>query len=150
MRQRIVEVFRARTKRTAQRRYERVRGFREEMVALEPGVAAVFDLLEGHWPKLVNGIESRRIPRTNNAVEQVIGRFDQYYQNFRGFESIQTAEAFLGVFEKVYRLTPFTEDARKEIRGKCPLELAGYDLSPLPWATVCRGDPGPPSGGSGP
>src|SRR3990172_1812639 len=99
------------------------------MVAAEPGVAAVFDLIAKHWPKVVNAIESRRIPRTNNAVEGVIGRFDQYYQNYRGFESITTAEAFLGVFEKVYRLTPLTEDARKEIRGKCPLELAGYDLS---------------------
>jgi hypothetical protein len=46
------------------------------------------------------------------------------------------AEAFLGVFEKVYRLTPFTEDAREEIRGKCSLELAGYDLAQWPWATV--------------
>jgi hypothetical protein len=66
----------ARTKRTAQRGYEGVMGRREARVATEPGVQAVFDLLEKHGPKRVNGIESRRIPRTNKAVEQVIGRFD--------------------------------------------------------------------------
>ena len=150
LRQAIVEVFRARTKRTAQRRYEQVQERREELVAGEAGVGAVFDLLEKHWPKLVNGIESRRIPRTNNAVEQVIGRFDQYYQNYRGFESITTAAVFLGVFEKVYRLTPFTEDARAEVRGKCPLELAGYEVSHLPWTRVCRAGPEWLEGGPGP
>jgi transposase-like protein len=150
LRQQIVEIFRTGSKRTAQRRYEQVLELRAERVAEEPGVAAVFDLLEGHWPKLVNAVESRRIPRTNNTVERVIGRFEQYYQNFRGFESMQTAEVFLGVFEKVYRLTPFTEDARPEIRGKCPLELAGYDLALLPWAVEWRGGPAPPPGGSGP
>jgi transposase-like protein len=150
LRQLIVEVFRSRTKRTAQRRYEGVMGLREERAALEPGVEAVFDLLERHWPKWVNAIESRRIPRTNNVVEQVIGRFDQYYQNYRGFESIQTAEVFWGVFEKVYRLTPFTADAREEMRGKCPLELAGYDVSKLPWTRVCRAGPKCLGGGSGP
>jgi hypothetical protein len=146
----VVGVFQARTKRTAQRRYEGVMGRREEMGAAEPGVEAVFALLEKHWPKLVNGLESQRIPRTNNAVEQVIGRFDQYYQNYRGFESIRTAEVFLGVFEKGYRLTPFTADARPEIRGKCLLELAGYDVSQLPWTRVCQAGPELLGGGSGP
>ena len=82
---------------------------------------------------------SEIIPRTNNAVELMIRRFDQHYQNFCGFESIETARLFLGVFEKIYRFTPFTEDAQPRIRGKCPLELAGYDISGLPMAQVCRG-----------
>jgi hypothetical protein len=150
-RQGVREMLQARTKRTAERRYAGVMGQRGALEAEEPGVGAVFDLLEGHWPKLVNGIESRRVPRTNNGAERVIGKLDQYYQNFRGFESIQTAEAYLGVFEKVYRLTRFGEEAREEVRGKCPLELAGYDVSKLPWTRVCQGGPGwPPGGGSDP
>ena len=88
---------------------------------------------------MVNAIESQIIPKTNNTVEQVIRRFDQHYQNFCGFESIQTAQIFLGVFEKLYRLTPFSDDAQPRIRGKCPLELAGYDLSQLPMAALCKG-----------
>jgi len=41
----------------------------------------------------------------------------------------------LRLFELVYRLTPFADDnPTKQIRGKCPLELAGYDLQALPIA----------------
>ena len=50
-----------------------------------------------------------------------------------------TAHCFLGVFEKVYRFTPFSDDAQPRIRGKCPLELAGYDISQTPMATICAG-----------
>jgi hypothetical protein len=96
-------------------------------------------------------MESRRVPRTNNGAERVIGKLDPYDQNFRGLESIGTAEGYLGVFEKGYWLTPFGEEARAEVRGKCPLELAGYDVSKLPWTRVCQGGPGwPPGGGSDP
>lgn len=35
------------------------------------------------------------------------------------------------VFEWCYRLTPFTQDAQRRIRGKCALELAGYDVNKL-------------------
>jgi hypothetical protein len=68
-----------------------------------------------------------------------VRRFDQHYQNFCGFESIETAHIFLGVFEKIYRFTPFSQDAQPRIRGKCPLELAGYDISQLPMASLCNG-----------
>jgi hypothetical protein len=43
------------------------------------------------------------------------------------------------VFEKMYRLTPLSDDAQPRIRGKCPLELAGYDLSQLPLTVLCNG-----------
>uniref|UniRef100_UPI0013EADF4D hypothetical protein n=1 Tax=Candidatus Chloroploca sp. Khr17 TaxID=2496869 RepID=UPI0013EADF4D len=56
-----------------------------------------------------------------------------------GFNSIETAQSYLVIFEWCYRLTPFTQDAQERIRGKCPLELAGYDVSTLPMAQLCRG-----------
>ena len=108
-----------------------------EVTATE--AAAIFNFLERHWPKLVNAIESDLIPKTNNTVELVIRRFDQHYQNFCGFDSIDTAQLFLAVFEKLYRLTPFSDDAQPGIRGKCPLELAGYDISQMPMTALCRG-----------
>jgi len=135
----ICRTFAARSKRTAQKRYDEVLARREKFVPETPGAAVIFDFLERHWPKLVNGIESEIIARTNNTVELVIRRFDQHYQNFCGFESIETAQVFLGIFEKVYRFTPFSDDAQPRIRGKCPLELAGYDLSQMPMATICEG-----------
>ena len=70
---------------------------------------------------------------------RVIGRFDQHYQNFCGFESLHSAQLYLGVFEKLYRFTPFSDDAQPGIRGKSPLQLAGYDLSRIPMTWLCRG-----------
>lgn len=137
--QQLKRIFWAKTKRTAQRRYERVMELREKMVAEMAEVEGVFASLERHWPKLVNAIESERIPLTNNTTELVIRRFGQHYQNFCGFDSIETAETYLAVFEWCYRLTPFTQDAQQRIRGKSPLELAGYDVSKLPMAQICRG-----------
>ena len=132
-------IFEARTRRTAEKRYTEVMAQRERYVQGMPGAAKIFDFLDRHWPRLVNGIESDRIPRTNNAVELVIRRFDQHYQNFCGFDTLETAQYFLGVFEKVYRFTPFSVDARAGIRGKSPLELTGYDIRQVPMALLCAG-----------
>jgi len=132
-------IFQAKTKRTAQKRFERVIALRSDYIQQTPDAALIFDSLERHWPKLINSIESTIIPSTNNATEMVIGRFDQLYQNFCGFDSIESARIFLAVFEKVYRFTPFSDDAQPRIRGKSPLELAGYDISQLPMTQICRG-----------
>ena len=56
-----------------------------------------------------------------------------------GLDSSASARAYLRVFELVYRLTPFAADNKtRRIRGKCPLELAGYDLETLPLAEFFR------------
>jgi transposase-like protein len=139
LREKMDAMFQVKTRRTAQKRYATVMALQEAYVAQQPEVLCIFETLERHWPTLVNGIESTLIPRTNNVVELVIRRFDQHYQNFCGFDSSETARLFLAVFEKVYRFTPFTQDAQPRIRGTCPLEVAGYNISGLPMAQVCRG-----------
>jgi transposase-like protein len=139
LREEINHIFDARTKRTAQRRYEKVLAQRERFVAETPKADAAFAFLERHWPYLVNATESRHIPRTNNATEEVIRIFTQHYKTFCGFENIETARLYLAVFEKVYRFTPFSDDAQERIRGKCPLELAGYEVQKLPMARLFRG-----------
>lgn len=135
----IHHIFQAQTKRTAQKRYEQVIALRPRYVQQTPDAAVIFDSLQRHWPKLVNSIESRIIPSTNNATEMVVGRFDQLYQNFCGFDSIESTRIFLAVFEKVYRFTPFSDDAQPRIRGQSPLQLAGYDISQLAMSQICRG-----------
>jgi DNA-directed RNA polymerase subunit RPC12/RpoP len=139
LKEQIDALFQAKTRRTAEKRYHKVLALRQQYVPSTPAVGSVFDSLERHWPTLANGIESTIIPRTNNATELVIRRFDQHYQNFCGFDSFASARLFLAVFEKVYRFTPFTPDAQPRIRNKCPLELAGYDVASLPMAQICKG-----------
>ena len=135
----VVDIFRARTQRTARKRYQALLNQRQEYIQRAPPLQWVFDFLEQHWPTLVNAVESDLIPATNNAVEMVIRRFDQHYQNFCGFESLHSAQLYLGVFEKLYRCTPFSDDAQPAIRGQSPLQLAGYDLSRMPMTWLCRG-----------
>ena len=135
----IDAIFDASTKRTAQRRYEQVVAQRQHFETHTPEASAIFDFLERHWDPLINAIESRIVPTTNNAVERVIRIFTQHYKTFCGFQSIESARLYLGVFEKVYRFTPFSNDAQERIRGKCPLELAGYEIRKLPMAHLFRG-----------
>ncbi len=78
----LVKIFQTTSKRIAQKRYESVMAERSSYVSQNVRAAAIFDSLERHWPKLVNAIESTIIPKTNNAVELVIRRFDQHYKNF--------------------------------------------------------------------
>jgi transposase-like protein len=139
LRRALDEPLQARTKRTAQRRYDELMAQREKYLQARQEAAPLFACLESHWPRLINGIESQLIPRTNNTVELVIRRFDQHYQNFCGFDSLETAHRFLGVFEKVYRFTPFSDDAQPRLRGRSPLQLAGYHVANLPMTALCSG-----------
>jgi transposase-like protein len=131
----VVHLFRAKTQKTVRQRFHDLLALRQDYVAQNPQVACVFDSLERHFPKLVNAFENPLIPTTNNATELVIRRFDQHYQSMCGLDSLESARLFLSVFEFVFRLTPFASDnPTRHIRGKCPLELAGYDLEALPIA----------------
>jgi transposase-like protein len=123
----------------AQRRFDAVLRLKAAYVGDTPYSLTIFDFLERHWPKLVNAIGDDRIPLTNNAAEMVIRRFDHHYQNFCGFESLESAQRYLALFEKVYRLTPFSQDSQPRIRGQSPLQLAGYDVAQLPITVICSG-----------
>lgn len=43
----------------------------------------------------------------------------------------------LGKRHKVYRFTPFSQDAPPGMRGQCPLQLAGYDIRQVLMASPC-------------
>ena len=123
----------------AHTRYQAVLQLKPAYLEATPAARVIFDFLERHWPKLVNAIGNDNIPATNNITELVIRRFDQHYQNFCGFESIESAQTYLAVFEKLYRFTPFSQDAQPRIRGQSPLQLAGYDVSQIPMSIICAG-----------
>ena len=153
LKDKIYRIFKAKSKKTVRKRYQEVMALQAEYVARTPEAECIFAFLERHYPKLVNAVENPLIPLTNNTVELVIRRFDQHYQNMCGFDRIETARNYLRVFELAYRFTPFAKDNRSvtrrelDIRGKCPLELAGYDISQFPLARILRGQLlGQPSG----
>jgi transposase-like protein len=144
LKKQIYAVFQAKSRKTVKKRYRKVMDLEDAYVAQEPEAQAIFEFLEHHYPKLVNAVENPLIPLTNNTVELVNRRFDQHYQNMCGFDSIETARTYLGLFELFYRFTPFATDNRPvegrdlDTRGKCPLELAGYNIGQMPIARILR------------
>jgi transposase-like protein len=139
LKQHIYAIFDTQSPLEAQQRYQHVLTLKVTYIQTSPPAIAIFDFLEYHWPKLLNAIGSDLIPTTNNTVELVIRRFDQHYQNFCGFDNLESAQRYLGVFEKIYRFTPFSQDAQPRIRGKSPLQLAGYNVGHLPMSAICSG-----------
>lgn len=84
-------------------------------------------------PKITGLIWLVDIVVTNNAVELVIRRFDQLYSTMCGFDSIELARRYLRSFELAYRFTPLGQEVKdRAMRGKCPLEIAGYQVRHLP------------------
>jgi len=47
--------------------------------------------------------------------------------------------AITQTYKELYRFTPFSDDARPAIGDKRPLQLAGYNISQIPMAALCRG-----------
>jgi transposase-like protein len=145
LKEQVYRIFKAKTKKTVHKRYRNAMALKDDYTAQMPAAQRIFDFLERHYPKLVNAVENPLVPLTNNTVELVIRRFDQHYQNMCGFDSIDTARRYLYLFELTYRFTPFVKDNRPvkgralDIRGKCPLELAGYDIRHMPIARSLRG-----------
>jgi transposase-like protein len=139
LKQHIYAIFDTNSLVDAHSRYQEVLKLKTSYSSATPDALIIFDFLEHHWPKLCNAIGSDTIPTTNNTTELVIRRFDQHYQNFCGFESIENARTYLAVFEKLYRFTPFSQDAQTRIRGFSPLQLAGYDTTHIPMSAICSG-----------
>jgi len=145
LKKKLYKIFDAKSKKTVDKRYREVMALQEKYTAQMSDSQRIFDFLESHYPRLVNAVENSLTPLTNNTVELVNRRFDQHYQNMCGFDGIETARKYLHLFDVTYRFTPFAKDNRPvegrelDIRGKCPLELAGYDISQMPIARVLRG-----------
>lgn len=138
LRQQIDHIFQAKARRTVQTRYDQLMARRTQLVQAEPRLEPILDSLQRHYPLLLNAYGNPLIPLTNNATERLIRRFDQHYQNFAGFDSLETARCYLYLFELAYRFTPFGQEVQPHLRGKCPLELAGYDLTQVPLARYLR------------
>jgi transposase len=144
LKKQIYQIFKVQSKKTVRKRYREVMALKDDYVARMPEAQRIFSFLERHYPKLVNAVENPLAPLTNNTVELVNRRFDQHYQNMCGFDGIETARKYLHLFELTYRFTPFAKDNRPvkdrelDIRGKCPLELTGYDISQMLIARVVR------------
>ena len=128
----IHRIFACKDRRTCNKRYRAFMDKRQDYISRFPACSKIFSRLQNNFEHYANAIGSSCIPKTNNAAELVIKQFNYHYKNMAGFESLQTARIQIRLFALIYRFTPFTVDARKRFRNKCPLELAGYEVNNLP------------------
>lgn len=129
----LIGLFRSGSRRTLMRRYRKLQERRSRFVETCPQLASVFESLTKHFPKVANAYSSHQIsiPRTNNAVETVIRTFTRRYKTMAGFQSLETARAYLQLWTYYYRFRPFSPDANQRIRNRSPLQIAGYEVQGL-------------------
>jgi hypothetical protein len=131
-------IYDCRDIRTAKKRLAKVMTLREPLAFHHPEVVPILNIIQERFPMVVNALGHKNIPMTNNATERVIKAFNQHYKNMAGLESIETVHIQLQLFRFYYRLTPMREAVRKEHRGKCPLERAGWSVHGIPMADYIR------------
>lgn len=126
----IIQLFRAGSRRTLIRRYKKLLARKPGWITSRPELEPVFDSLERHFERLANAYTSRllSVPKTNNAVETVIRCFTRRYKTMAGFNSLETARAYVRLWEYYYRFRPFSPDASPRIRNRSPLQIAGYEV----------------------
>lgn len=113
--------------------YDELQKLKPEYLRREPRLLPMFKCLEAYLPDLLRVIEHEKVRIcTNNAAEQVIRHFNQRYKVMSGCGTLETARRHAKLFQLTYRFTPFSQDAAVDLRGKTPLQVAGYEIEQMP------------------
>ncbi len=94
-------------------------------------VTSVFRMLHRFYPKLCQSVILKNVPSTTNAVERVIGEFEERYQLTKGFSSFYSAQFFIKAYQIYYRLRKISFG---RFRGKNRLELKRNPIGKLNFA----------------
>lgn len=133
LREDIFFIVDAHSKKTIQERYRDLQTLKAKYLEREPKLRPLFDCLDSYLPNLLRVIEHEEVfIFTNNACELVIRHFNQRYKLMGCFESLDSARRHARLFQIFHRFTPLAEDAKPHLRGKCPLQLAGYHVEEMP------------------
>lgn len=90
----------------------------------------IFNLIERIAEDIKNPKKNSEIPTTNNATESAIKEFDILYSTKFGYSSIVALQEFLNGYNVYQR---FHKYASGPFKGRCPLEITGYDIGNLTW-----------------
>lgn len=72
------------------------------------------------------------LPADANITENVIKQLGKKLRLIEGFQTVDSAERFIRLLVGCYRFKRFT-DSDNGHNGKCPLEIAGIDLTGIDW-----------------
>ncbi len=120
-------LFRTPSKRTVQRRMHTLQAEAQD----SPAQAVVTRLL-AKLPQLLPAVGSTWRPTTSNAAERFLGAFDRFYRCKGPFQNVASAHKHVALFMLGYVFETFSAEAAAERQGRCPLQLAGYEVGPIP------------------
>ena len=123
----LKSLFHTASKRTVQRRMDKL-----QAQAQGGPAEGVIARLVAKLPKLLPAVGSTWRPSTSNAAERFLGRFDRFEQAKGPFQSRQSAEKHLALFILGYVFETLSAEAKAEHQGRCPLQLAGYQVGSIP------------------
>jgi transposase-like protein len=115
------KVLQTTDKRTARRRFARLKESADEL-----GIREWVDQTEANLPKLLPSVGSSRIPKTTNAIERFFRAFNRFYKVRCGFFSVISAKRELILFLLVYVFV------RQPGSGKAPIESIMPEASRMP------------------
>ena len=121
-------LFHTPSKRTVQRRVDKLQTQAEHTPA-----KGVFDSLLAKLPKLLPAVGSTFRPSTSNAAERFLGAFDRFYRLKGPFQNEASARKHIKLFILGYVFCALSSQAQAEKQGRCPLQLAGYQVAHLPF-----------------
>ena len=120
-------LFRTPSKRTVRRRLDRLQAEAQDSPA-----QAVMARLLAKVPQLLPAVGSTWRPTTSNAAERFLGAFDRFYRAKGPFQNPASAQKHVDLFMLGYVFETFSAEAAAERQGRCPLQLAGYEVGPIP------------------
>ncbi len=115
------KVLQTTDKRTARRRFTRLKELADEL-----GIREWADKTEANLPKLLPAVGSSRIPKTTNAIERFFRAFNRFYKVRCGFFSVISAKRELILFLLVHVFI------RQPGSGKAPIESIMPEASRMP------------------
>ncbi len=120
-------LFHTPSKRTVRRRMDKL-----QTQAHGTPAEGVVARLTAKLPKLLPAVGSTFRPSTSNAAERFLGAFDRFYQAKGPFQSRASAEKHLALFLLGYVFETYSAEASATRQGRCPLQLAGYQVGSIP------------------
>jgi transposase-like protein len=123
----LTGLFRTPSKRTVRRRVDKLQAEAQS----SPAQAVVARLL-AKLPQLLPAVGSTWRPTTSNAAERFLGAFDRFYGAKGPFQNLASAQKHVALFMLGYVFETFSAEAAVQRQGRCPLQVAGYEVGAIP------------------
>jgi transposase-like protein len=115
------------SKRTVHRRMAKL-----QAAAQDGPAQAVIARLRAKLSQLLPAVGSTWRPTTSNTAERFLGAFERFYRCKGPCQNVASAHKHVALFMLGYIFETFSAEASAERQGRCPLQVAGYEVKAIP------------------